>query len=560
MNIGEPVKITQHAMLVIWGQFAQSLGLPQELDEVKLGQKTVIHSPQTKILEFFVAILGGLAHLKDISRSAHPLDQDQEVARAWGQAGWADYSGVSRTLSGMSMDEAKQIVQVLDDLSRPIIEREILLTQQSEGKIIYDCDLTGRPVSSNSSSYPGAAYGYMGDGLHLGYQAAMVSMHSPTYGRLWLSVEPHPGNTVSCTELEGMVEAAEQKTGMRPWRRTDLLQQRIDDMKRQHEILLAQVQETDQALVKAKAERRETEEGLQQRRQILAKYEAEYEEKQRVERPYSRLAQARRRVATYQRRLARREQAVAQAETRLLRCQTRADDAHADIERLRNRLAQFEQDNATNPAPIMAEFRLDAGFGTRENVAWLIEMGYEVYTKPHNGWLKSRLERRLNDQTVWTRVGQNAEMTAWSAVNLDDFPYPLDLAFERFHTNDGLRESVLIHFGSTPVTENLASWFQHYNQRQTIEAGIKEGKQVFQMHHLKVRAEAALYLQEHFATFAANFVRWAALWLLQQQTSLPNTWQNPADLPVKERSFEVQREWVYQLPLPIPKSYLFSSV
>ena len=38
------------------------------------------------------------------------------------------------------------------------------------------------------------------------------------------------------------------------------------------------------------------------------------------------------------------------------------------------------------------------------------------------------------------------------------------------------------------------------------------------MHHLKVRSINALLLQEHFACFAANFVRFAARWLTQQQT------------------------------------------
>ena len=63
----------------------------------------------------------------------------------------------------------------------------------------------------------------------------------------------------------------------------------------------------------------------------------------------------------------------------------------------------------------------------------------------------------------------------------------------------------------------LDGWFHRYNGRQTIEAGIKEGKNVFQMHHLKVRSTRALLLQEHFACFAANFVRFAALWLTEQQ-------------------------------------------
>jgi hypothetical protein len=93
--------------------------------------------------------------------------------------------------------------------------------------LVYDGDLTDRPVSNTSTSYPGVAYGHMGDGLHLGYQAAMVSLHSPTYGRFWLSVVDHPGNTVSAAQTEVMVQAAEQRTGMRPLRRTDLLSVRI---------------------------------------------------------------------------------------------------------------------------------------------------------------------------------------------------------------------------------------------------------------------------------------------------------------------------------------------
>ena len=91
-------QLTQHAMLVIWGLFARRIGLVQAIEAVKLKQKTRDHRPQTKVLEFRGAILAGLPHLQDISRSAHPLDQDQVVAEAWGQSAWADYSGVSRTL------------------------------------------------------------------------------------------------------------------------------------------------------------------------------------------------------------------------------------------------------------------------------------------------------------------------------------------------------------------------------------------------------------------------------------------------------------------------------
>lgn len=85
-----------------------------------------------------------------------------------------------------------------------------------------------------------------------------------------------------------------------------------------------------------------------------------------------------------------------------------------------------------------------------------------------------------------------------------------------------LRYSVLLHYGQDGVTTDLPTWFRTYNGWQTIEAGIKEGKNVFQMHHLKVRSEAALFLQEHFAAFAANLVRWAAYWLATECLVTPD--------------------------------------
>ena len=68
---------------------------------------------------------------------------------------------------------------------------------------------------------------------------------------------------------------------------------------------------------------------------------------------------------------------------------------------------------------------------------------------------------------------------------------------------------------------DLGGWFHTYNGRQTIEAGIKEGKNVFQMHHLNVRSAEALLLQEHLACFAANFVRLAAEWLTDERQPTP---------------------------------------
>jgi hypothetical protein len=80
----------------------------------------------------------------------------------------------------------------------------------------------------------------------------------------------------------------------------------------------------------------------------------------------------------------------------------------------------------------------------------------------------------------------------------------------------------------------LPAWFNRYNGRQLIEAGIKESKQVFQLHHLKVRSEPAIYLQECFVIFAANFIRWATHWLHQHVVPTAND-LNVAQLGIKRQ-------------------------
>jgi len=136
--------LTNHAMLVAWGIYADQIGLVKAIGGVKLHQKKRDHRPQTKVLEFLVSILAGLPHLQDLSLAAHPLDQDQAVAEAWRQPAWADYSGVSRTLSSLSQDEVEALIEALQKVGQPFIDREVMLAQGQLGYLVYDGDLTGR--------------------------------------------------------------------------------------------------------------------------------------------------------------------------------------------------------------------------------------------------------------------------------------------------------------------------------------------------------------------------------------------------------------------------------
>lgn len=151
--------MTQHALLVAWGLNVQQIGLIEQLGQVKLKQKHHEHQPQSKVLEFLVAILAGYQHLQEIGRSVYPLNQDSIVAAAWGQPEWADYSGVSRSLQRLTEPETTRVIEVLEKVSQPFLQQEVQLALQQKGHLVYDADLTGRLVSSTSTSYPDTAFG-----------------------------------------------------------------------------------------------------------------------------------------------------------------------------------------------------------------------------------------------------------------------------------------------------------------------------------------------------------------------------------------------------------------
>ena len=48
---------------------------------------------------------------------------------------------------------------------------------------------------------------------------------------------------------------------------------------------------------------------------------------------------------------------------------------------------------------------------------------------------------------------------------------------------------------------------------------------MFYLHHLKVRSEPSIYLQEALTVFVTNFIRWTAVWIRQQAQPDPNPLQ-----------------------------------
>lgn len=87
------------------------------------------------------------------------------------------------------------------------------------------------------------------------------------------------------------------------------------------------------------------------------------------------------------------------------------------------------------------------------------------------------------------------------------------VALERFQTGPTVKYRTLLLYQDDAPTPPLPAWFGSYNSRQTMRAGNKESKTVFKVQHLMSRSSAGIALQASFATFASNFVRFAAEWL-----------------------------------------------
>ena len=146
--------LTQHALMVAWGEFADEIGLIEKLDQVSIPQKSVVHTPQAKVLSFLMGILSGISHLKDLNEGPHPLAHDWPAIRAWRLAALAHYTGISRTLTACDQETVVAISQVLHEISRPFIEQEVRVLRQRDCPLIIDLDLAPRRVSNTSTTFP----------------------------------------------------------------------------------------------------------------------------------------------------------------------------------------------------------------------------------------------------------------------------------------------------------------------------------------------------------------------------------------------------------------------
>jgi hypothetical protein len=516
-------------MLVAWGHFARTLGLTKRLAVLPIDQKAVARAPHEKVVEFLVGLLSGIEYLADLSAGPAPLAQDDEVAIAWQLAPLADASGVSRTLAACDATSVQALKGILDDIGQPFLDRAVSDLRQRNETLVLDADLTGRPVSSTSRTFPGAEFGYMDGAIRLGYQLAEICLQTRLFGRQWLSARQHPGDTLSAPCLLDLVQGAERRLGCHPRRRTELLAQRIATCEQTIQAAQEQLTQVDPRLV-TQLERCQGLRAQIQEAEAHIQMLLDQPASSRQSGPYSLLSRLRKQVAGWYRQLGHAQQRVTRLNTVMQQQQQRRQQALAvqqsELQRLRERYERFCQENAQQVNPPRCKMRTDAGFASGENLTELIELGYDVETKSANPAVLAALRSRVTAATVWTPVGKNAEMVAWTDYHSNTCPYPLSVGLERFHTPQGELHAVLVRYQDVVPTTlayppgqadlGLVQWFHDYNGRQIVEAGNKEEKTTFKVQHLMSHSPAGIEMQALLTVFAANFVRWADRWVRER--------------------------------------------
>lgn len=446
-EIGEAIDVTtDHAWLVVLGLFAQTLGLIAKLEEVHLDQRQGPNGPpQTKLIEFLVGILGGIDYLQDINKAPQPIALDEELAEAWVQDIFSHYSQVSRTLDAADEQTQQEVLEVLRTISEPYIQQAVMETLQKQDFLLIDLDLTGRPVSPQSTDYLDADFGWMDDGVQKGYQAAITSLVCERWQRLMLTCQRYSGRTSSADCLQQAVSEVEKLLGIRPRRRTELLLASRRQM-------MAKQDKLQKSLEKKQAKERilwqqmdQTSQEIKELRVEVTELVEQYQAKGWIQKRYCRLAKARRKLDSAikrEARLWRYGQIVSRQKLSILNKISQQQEAMMELD---ERLADLETDNCANPNPIKITLRIDAGFSTGKNLTWLIEMGYTVLPGAHHSQTSHSLLNKLSPNDCWTVVGKNADAYYVPDYYQNNCPYPLQAMLTRYHLPEKKRYTTLFY-------------------------------------------------------------------------------------------------------------------
>lgn len=192
---------TAFGPLCVLGHYLTKEQVLKPLSDVQIAQKSVVHSPQEKLLDALMGILCGCAALYEINCRVRP---DLPLQRAFGRDRCADQSTISKTFNAFTEQTISQLREAIESIQRC---HSALFSHDYFGRemLILEVDLTGLRASRGAE---GSTKGYFsGERNTTGRQLVRVS--APLYGEL-IFEKLYPGNTNSCEVLKATIKEVER--------------------------------------------------------------------------------------------------------------------------------------------------------------------------------------------------------------------------------------------------------------------------------------------------------------------------------------------------------------
>jgi hypothetical protein len=201
------ISYSPRASLAIVGMNIQQIGIWDMIgQQVKIQQKTVIHTPLQKLQDAFINIMAGGRGIVEVNQRVKP---DASLSAAFGRQGCADQSGVSATLNACQAENVEQMRQGV----QAIYQRYGAGYAHDYGRSwqLLDIDMSGMPA------------GRQGDGSEKGYFAKQKNKRGRQLGRVHVTLYDeiiverlYRGKVQLNRSLQELVTAAETVLNLNP--------------------------------------------------------------------------------------------------------------------------------------------------------------------------------------------------------------------------------------------------------------------------------------------------------------------------------------------------------
>lgn len=195
---------TGYGPLCALGHFLTQKQVLRPLEQVRLPQKTVKHSPTQKLLDALVGILAGCHALYQLNVKVRP---DRPLQQAFARERCADQSTVSDTLNTFTAGTVAQLRRAVETIQRQ--QGRAFTHDYGQERLVLEVDLTGLVASKNAE---GSTKGYFpGKRNRRGRQ--LVRVTASQYGEVLLE-KLYPGNTTSKEVLKETLSEVERILGL----------------------------------------------------------------------------------------------------------------------------------------------------------------------------------------------------------------------------------------------------------------------------------------------------------------------------------------------------------